>query len=233
MSHENFTPLQRLIGRAASWSAAMLGCVYLVTLVLGLLALRSPNDPIADPYFSILELLIVLMAPLMVLSMATVHAYSSLEDKAYSQAALIFMIVMAGITSCVHFTILAASRPIQAAGLAGAPLLFSFRWPSVAYVLDILAWDWFFALSMLFAALVFHTGRLERTVRMLMIASGVLSLAGLIGVPLADMQVRMIGVVGYAVLAPVVFLLLGMVFNRHHGVDRGHGRERILGEDKG
>ena len=28
-------------------------------------------------------------------------------------------------------------------------LVFSFNWPSVAYVIDILAWDFFFALSML------------------------------------------------------------------------------------
>ena len=82
----------------------------------------------------------------------------------------------------------------------------------MAYTLDILAWDWFFALAMLFAAPVFKEGRLEKTVRLLMIVSGVLSLAGLIGVPLADMQVRNIGIIGYAVVAPVVFLLLGVVF---------------------
>jgi hypothetical protein len=61
---------------------------------------------------------------------------------------------------------------------------------------------------------VFREGRLEITVRILMIVSGVLSLAGLIGVPLEDMQVRMIGVLGYAVVSPIVFLLLGIVFGR-------------------
>jgi hypothetical protein len=86
--------------------------------------------------------------------------------------------------------------------------------------LDILAWDFFFALSMLFAAPVFKEGRLEKAVRILMIVSGVLSLIGLIGVPLADMGVsnwfiyRNIGVIGYAVVAPVAFLLLGMIFGR-------------------
>lgn len=214
MPHESFTPLQRRIGRAAAWSASFLGVLYLITLVLGLLALKSPNDPIVDPYFSILEALIILMAPLMVMGMAAVLAYASPGAKAYGAIALVFTILLAGVTSCVHFVILAASRPLAAGGLAGAPLLFSFRWPSVAYVLDILAWDWFFALAMLFAAPVFKVGRLEKTVRALMIGSGVLSLAGLVGVPLADMQVRMIGVVGYAVVAPAVFLLLGMVFNR-------------------
>jgi hypothetical protein len=89
---------------------------------------------------------------------------------------------------------------------------FSFKWPSVAYTLDILAWNWFFALSMLFAAPVFRVGRLEETVRFLMLVSSVLSLAGLIGVPLANMQVRNIGIIGYAVVAPIIFLLLGIVF---------------------
>jgi LytS/YehU family sensor histidine kinase len=80
--------------------------------------------------------------------------------------------------------------------------------------LDILAWDWFFALSMLFAAPLFKAGRLEMTVRTLMIVSGVLSLAGLIGVPLADMRVRNVGILGYGLAAPVVSLLLGIVFGR-------------------
>jgi hypothetical protein len=124
------------------------------------------------------------------------------------------MILLAGITSSVHFVILTVSRQLTAAGLTWTPLLFSFKWPSVAYTLDILAWDWFFALSMLLAAPVFKVGRLEKTVRLLMIVSGILSLAGLLGVPLANMQVRNIGIIGYAVVALPVFLLLGLVFGR-------------------
>jgi hypothetical protein len=94
-------------------------------------------------------------------------------------------------------------------------LIVSFEWPSILYALDILAWDWFFALSILFAAPVFSGGsRLERWVWILLLVSGVLSLAGLIGVPLADMQVRNIGVIGYAVVTPVAFLLISVVFGR-------------------
>jgi hypothetical protein len=84
----------------------------------------------------------------------------------------------------------------------------------VTYALDILAWDIFFALSMLFAAPVFFQGRLEKTVRILMIVSGVLSLAGLIGVPLADMNVRNIGIIGYVGISLAVFPLLGIIFWR-------------------
>jgi hypothetical protein len=132
----------------------------------------------------------------------------------YSFIALIFMIIMACITSSVHFVILTVSKQIEIAGFGDASLLFSFKWPSVAYTLDILAWDWFFALSMLFASIVFSGSRLEITLRTLMIISGILSLVGLIGVPLANMQVRNIGIIGYAVVSLFIFPLLGIIFGR-------------------
>ncbi len=216
MSHEGFTPQHRTIGRTAAWAVSILLVVYAVTTVLGFLSLKSPLDPIGDPYFSIMELLTVLIAPLLVLSMVAVHAYASPDVKAYSFSALVFMIILAAITSCVHFVILTVGHQIEATGLPWVPLFLSFRWPSVVYALDILAWDWFFALSMLFAAPVFKGRGLEGAVRILMIISGVLSLVGLIGVPLADMQIRNIGIIGYAIVAIVVFLLLGIVFGRTH-----------------
>jgi hypothetical protein len=214
MSPSTFTPRHRAIGITASFAAFFLEVVYAVTLILGLLSLASPQDPIGDPYFTIMEVLIILMVPFMVESMVVVQAYASREVRIYGFIAVVFMILMAGITSGVHFMILTVSRPIAAAGFDGAPLFFSFRWPSVVYALDILAWDWFFALAMLCAAPVFRGGGLERWLRMLMISSGILSLAGLIGVPLGNMQVRNIGIGGYAVVAPAVFLLLSIIFKR-------------------
>jgi hypothetical protein len=214
MSHAGLTTQHRIIGKTAAWAVAAILVVYAITLILGLLSLKSPQDPIGDPYFSIMEILIVLVAPLMVISMVIVHAYASPDAKAFSLTALAFMVVMAGITSSVHFVILTVSRQIVAAGLPGTPLFLSFTWPSVIYTLDILAWDYFFALFMFFAAPVFGVGRLETAVRWVMIASGILSLAGLIGVPLADMNVRNIGIIGYVPVAIIAFLLLGIVFGR-------------------
>lgn len=126
------------------------------------------------------------------------------------------MILLAGITSSVHFAILTIGREIEAAGFQQASLLLSFKWPSVAYTLDILAWDLFFSLSMIFAAPAFKTGRLEKTLRISMIVDGVLSLVGLFGVPFLGQTpvIRNIGIVGYAGVSIVVFLLLGIVFGR-------------------
>ena len=214
MSHEGFTVQHRAIGRAAAWAAFVVGQAYAVAALLGFLSLKSTQDSIGDPFLSIMGLLIVLLAPLMVVSMVAVHAYASPEFKTWSLMALAFMILLAGITSSVNFAVLTVSRQSEVAGSPWLPLFLPYKWPSMAYALDILAWDWFFALSMLFAAPVFSEGRLERTVRVSMIISGVLSLVGLIGVPLADMQVLSIGILGYGVAAPVVFLLLGVVFGR-------------------
>ncbi|KAB2877460.1 hypothetical protein F9K33_16375 [bacterium] len=212
MPGEKFGKRHRIAGMAASWATSALLVVYGITLILGLISLKSPNDPIADPYFTLMELLIVLIMPIMVLVMAALHYYSSPESSLYSLMALIMMAIAAVITSSVHFVILTVSRHAEMAAMPWTSFLLSFKWPSIAYTLDILAWDWFFALSMLFAAPIFKSGRLEIAVRSLMIVSGLLSLAGLIGVPLADMQIRMIGVIGYAVVTPFLFLFLGIVF---------------------
>ena len=94
------------------------------------------------------------------------------------------------------------------------PLLLSFKWPSVSYALDILAWDVFFPLSVLFAAPVFSGGRLAKLIRALLIVSGVLALGGLSGVIIGDMRLRNIGVLGYVGVFPVVAVLLTILFHR-------------------
>lgn len=100
MSHEGFTSQHRAICRAAAcWSLFFLLVVYAVSTVLGLLFLKSPQNPIGDPFFTIMELLIILIAPLMVVCLFAVHAYASAEVKVYSLTAFIFMILLAGISS--------------------------------------------------------------------------------------------------------------------------------------
>jgi ABC-type uncharacterized transport system permease subunit len=106
------------------------------------------------------------------------------------------------------------TRHAAFAGQPWLPLFLSFRWPSVVYALDILGWDFFFALSMLFAAPVFGGSRLTVSIRMLMTASGLLALAGLSGVVAGDMQLRNIGIVGYVGAFLIVACLLAVLFSQ-------------------
>src|SRR6202163_637824 len=208
----DFTAKARRLGMSSAVGVVLLGAAYAVTLAAGLSSLRSPQQAIGDPFFPILEILIILSAPLMIAVMVSLHAWAQPDARAYSFAALVFMSLLAVVTCGVHFVILAVGRQVGSAGLPWFSLLFSFKWPLVPYALDILAWDLFFGLSMLFAAPVFRGDRLRTSIQLLMIVSGVLALGGLSGAVVGDMQLRMIGVVGYAGVFPVVAVLLTMLF---------------------
>jgi hypothetical protein len=209
-----FTATARRLGIFSAAATFILIIAYAVTLVVGLMSLESPQEPIGDPMFTILEVLIICVMPAMVALMVAVHAWAPTDAKTLSLASVVFMGLLAGVTCAVHFAILALSRQPEFAEQPWLPLVFSFEWPSVVYALDILGWDVFFALSMLFAAPVFSGSPLAAWIRWLMIASGVLSLAGLSGVVVGNMQVRNIGIVGYVGVFLVVAVLLTVFFYR-------------------
>lgn len=209
-----FTATARRLGLLSSLGSLLLGVSYAAVLCVGLWSLDTPGEPIADPIFSLLEVLILLMAPLLVALMVAVHAWAEPQRKALSLLAVVFMSLLAGVTCSVHFVILTISRHPVLTREPLMPLLLGFRWPSLAYALDILAWDVFFALSMLCAAPVFRGSRLARWIRGLMIVSAVLALAGLGGAAAGDMQWRNIGILGYSGVFLIVAGLLAVLFSR-------------------
>ena len=212
--HIGFTPVDCWLGLFSATATAFLIAAYAITLVWGLLSLKSPNDPIGDPMFTILELLIIIMMPAMIVLMVAVHAWAPARVKTLSLTAVVFMGLVGGVTCSVHFCILTTSRQPAFAGQAWLPLVLEFKWPSVVYALDILAWDVFFPLSMLFAAPVFSGSALALWIRWLMIVSGTLALAGLNGVVFGDMRLRNIGIIGYVGVFLVVAVLLVVLFYR-------------------
>jgi hypothetical protein len=210
----NFTETARTLGIFSATATVVLLVTYAVTLAVGLASLESPRQPIGDPIFTILEVLIIAMMPAMVALMVAVHAWAPMRAKTLTLTSLVFMGLLAGITCVVHFCVLPLSRQPEFAGRPWESLVFPFAWPSVVYALDILAWDVFFALSMLFAAPVFRGSRLAAWIRVLTVASGVLSFAGLSGVVAGDMQLRNIGIVGYVGVFLFAAALLAILFYR-------------------
>jgi hypothetical protein len=209
-----FTPTARRFGIFSAAATVILVVAYAITLAVGLLTLESPEDPIGGPLFTILEILIIITMPGMVALMVTVHAWAPTNAKALSLTSVVFMGLLAGVTCSLHFVILTLSHQPEFRAQTWLPLVLSFEWPSIVYALDILGWDVFFPLSMLFAAPVFSGSRLATWIRVLMIVSGVLSLAGLSGVVAGDMQLRNIGIAGYVGVFLVVATLLAVLFYR-------------------
>ena len=114
---------------------------------------------------------------------------------------------MAWLTLGVHFLLLTVGRQVDPSLIPGFDYLFTFKWPPVVYALDIVAWDFSFGLALLAAAPVLTgTGRASSCPHGLVLA-GVLCLSGLSGMVTANMQIRDIGIIGYAIVFPAVCLL--------------------------
>src|ERR687886_1609323 len=93
-----FTATARSLGIFSAAATVILLVAYALTLAVGLASLESPQQPIGEPMFSILEVLIIIMMPAMVALMVAVHAWAPMRVKALSLTSLIFMSLLAGVT---------------------------------------------------------------------------------------------------------------------------------------
>lgn len=203
------------MNRLGVWSASSLcviGVAYVVALAVGF-ASAGLAEPIVDPLLAVIEILTLLSAPILVVLMAAVHAYAAPQYKVHSLVAFAFMVAMAVLTSSVHFVELTAVRQSAIASLT---------WPSTAYALELLAWDVFLGLSLLFAAPVFTTGKLESAVRVGLYVAGTLCLVGVLGPTSGDMRLQFIAVAGYAAVLPAVFPMLAMLFRQSRQQPSAH-----------
>jgi hypothetical protein len=192
-----------------------LSLLYVPTTAAGLIANGNVTAPIRDPYLAVMDLLILALSIPLVLVFAAVHAYAPASKKTLSLSAFAFAVLAAGVTVCVHFLLLTVGRQADENTLPGYTLLFAWKWPSAVYALDIAAWDLCLGVALLLAAATFVGPGLTLWVKRGLVLSGVLCLGGLLGAAVGNMQVRNIGVVGYALVLPVALLLMGRVFAAH------------------
>jgi hypothetical protein len=180
----------------------LIGVAYLVALAIDFAA-HGLNAPIVDPILAVMEVLTLVSAPIILVMMGAIHSYASLNHKLFALIALSFAIVFVGMTSAVHFVELTAVRQRGSSGI---------RWPSPEYALELLAWNLFLGLALLFAAPVFDGKGRERGVRRGLRISGVLCVAGIAGPAVGIMRLQLVGVFGYAVVLPVVCFMLARLF---------------------
>jgi len=204
-----WTRTDRLLATASAWALFGVGLLYILTTTAGFVMAGGLQAPIVDPAFALMELLILVEAPLIVVLFVYLHRYSAPGRRSFSFAAFGLVVVMTALTLGVHFVVLTVGRQVDASVMPGFDRFFSFKWPSVVYALDILAWDFCFGLALLLAAPVFVGTGIQRAIRIGLVLAGVLCLVGLLGVITANMQIRNTGVVGYAIAFP-----------RGHPVDR-------------
>lgn len=81
MNDGNFNSLYPRVGRTTCSIVFVLGIIYAITTTIGLLSLQSPDDSIGNPYFTIMEILSIVISILMAISLITVHLCAPLIDK--------------------------------------------------------------------------------------------------------------------------------------------------------
>ena len=203
---------ERLACRWSAWFVGAISVAYAAIMVAGFGSLGNLTDPLPDPYLAVAELLILLMAPVMVVLMAALHACAPVHLRMCSMIAFGWMLVAACLTMTVHVVELVVARRVDPGAVPGFARLFDFAWPSMLYAVDVVAWDLMLGLSLLFAAFVF-TGRRRRGIRRGLLASAALCLVGLVGPATGVLAWRGIGIVGYAVVFPVTCVALGRAFS--------------------
>jgi hypothetical protein len=124
------------------------------------------------------------------------------------------MIACVTITSCINFLLLLVSSQPDLFSESWHALFLPCKWPTPAFVLDNFVWDWFFGISMLLTAPVFGGNTLKTALRLVMMLSGVLCLAGLVWLAVSPAQSVFIGILGWGAAGPIVFVLLANVFTR-------------------
>ena len=197
------------MNRLGMWSASglfMVGIIYAITVAIGMYITGFTN-PIVDPILAIMEILTLIAAPLLVILMSIIHATALPEFKAYSLIALAFMLLVAGLTSAVHFTGLTVLRQTGMEGIV---------WPSTLYAVELLAWDFMLGFSLLFAVPVFRGHGLKRKIRTCLIVTGLLCVTGTLGPLTGEMRLQFISVLGYGVLLPVVWLMIARDFQKSY-----------------
>jgi hypothetical protein len=85
-----------------AWSAramVVLVSAYVVDFVVGFASVGNLSKPLPDPYLAIAEVLILVMAPIMVALMLSIHDCAPTRAKPFTQVALGWMLAAAAFTT--------------------------------------------------------------------------------------------------------------------------------------
>ncbi len=161
----------------------------------------------------------LLLAPTFVVLMVCVHSYAPNAKKLWSQVGLAFAIVyatMACINYVVQLTVVRLSilnRETDGLAMFAMGNPHSIFWALMAdYV--------FMNLAMLFAALVFEGGKLERWIRWLFLANGASAVITIFGIVVdSPMIFLLVSLVPWCVIFSAATILLAVLFRRIGQID--------------
>lgn len=219
------------VSRLGFWSASL--ATFLCVLWLVLAFAFSPAEWTGiEAYargFDSLQMLnfvpVLLMAPAVVVMMASIHVGAPRDKKLYSLLGVLFSAIYAAIICTNYYVQLVAVRlNVLHGDMEGLALLAMPNFRSVFFALEALGYT-FLSLATLSAAPVFTGSRVADWIRRLFVANALLSLFGVVVAPFDLPMVVFAGLWLWALLFPTSTLLVALYFR-----NLGRGRRGAASE---
>ena len=181
------------------WSAVT--ATILVT-VAGVTATAS-----IQPFATIIGFL---LTPSFLVAMACIHCYAPDEKKVFSLVGLSFAIIYATLISVNYFIQLTFINQ----STFDASVFDMTKSQSMMWVIEVLGY-FFMGLSTLFAAVVFGSNKVERLIKWLFVANGILGILTPIGYGLNwPLQILLGGLIVWDIVMPISTALLAYLFKQ-------------------
>lgn len=209
MNRRHWSPSARRFGIAGALTVLVIGILYIGVIASWLIVEGTPREPIGDPYLAVMEVLTLISALGLVGLVLAIAAFTDSERRVHGTAALTFGALAAGLTAAVHFVQLTAVRQMWREGLLPD---YRLVWPSTIFAVEYFAWDVLVGLMMVFASRALAGEARARSSSLVLLAGGILCLAGTAGPLTGRMMLQNIAVLGYAVLLPVAAALVLRLF---------------------
>jgi len=212
-SHFASLPLVHRIGVLSSILTTLLGVLYFVVILISILTGKFVLPPAEDLqlFAGIVSLLV---CPIIVAMMASLHEITLPGKRILSQISLGFTLLFALSVSINRFSQLGVVRQaVNAGNMEGIARMLAYGEYSVMLGIEYLGWSWFLGLAMLFAAFLFSNGRIGHWLRWSMMTYGILSLISAVGFLLGN-WLSMLAFVAWGIVLFVVSGLLTVHFWR-------------------
>ena len=199
--------------------------IYFLVILFAILTGQFVQPPEWLQLFGCVITLIV--APILVVIMASLHALTPAHRKIFSQVALGFTLLFTLAVSINRFTQLGVVRQsLDAGNVSGISWFLAYGEHSVMLGIEYLGWSWFLGLTALAAAPLFSGNRLENWLRGLFLVSAGMALLSAVGFLLANL-LSLFGFVAWGLVLFIITGLLAVYFRQDQRVDQHEFSLRI------
>lgn len=212
--NSNEKKLSLVLGFYSSLIITILGVIYFIVILILFITGNNtipPSEPIQ--LFGAIETII--MAPLLIIIITSIHYIVAADKKILSHLAIVFCSIFAVMVSINRFVQLIVVRLSAMAGdIEGLKRFYPYEPGSAMFALEMVGWGIFLSIALLFIAFVFSSKGLQKYIRISFFSYAILGITGSIGLTI-NSPVSAIGFVAWGFILPAGTALLSVFFYKY------------------